>query len=239
MTKSELYFHELQKLFEKVQSTQGDPMEQAASACAEALKNQCLIYTFGTGHSHLLAEEIFYRAGGLAPVYPILEEPLMLTHAARSSHMERFSGYAELLLEEIEPVSGSVIFIFSNSGRNSVAIEMALEAKKRGLTVICITNMAHSLQTTSRHASGKKLYELCDIVIDNCGCPGDACIEIYGSNSGATSTAIGAAILQAITCRVIELCNGQAEVFHSANIDKGDEINETYIRKYKKLIKPL
>lgn len=239
MTAGQTYFDELKKVFEQVVVTQMDAIEEAAFACSSALKNQCLIYTFGTGHSHILAEEIFYRAGGLAAVYPILEEPLMLTHAARSSHMERLSGYASLLLDEVDPLPGSVILIFSNSGRNSVAIEMALEAKKRNLTVICITNLEHTLQTTSRHASGKKLYELCDIVINNCGCVGDACIEIYGRNSGATSTAIGAAILQAVTCRTIELCGGCAEVFCSANIDNGEAINAAYINKYRNLIKPL
>lgn len=233
------YFQELAKVLEQIQSTQMSAIEAAAAVCAEALRRNGLIYTFGTGHSHLLAEEIFYRAGGLAAVYPILEEPLMLTHAARSSQMERLTGYAELLLEEVNPIPGSVIFIFSNSGRNTVAIEMAMEARKRGLTTICITNMAHSSEVTSRHPSGKKLYELCDVVIDNCGCVGDACVEMYGKKSGATSTAAGAAILQAITCRVVELCEGTAEVFCSANVDEGERINEAYIEKYRKIIKPL
>lgn len=239
MNAGETYFKELIKVFDKVQTTQMSAIEEAAAACAKALENHGMIYTFGTGHSHLLAEEIFYRAGGLAAVYPILDELLMLTHAARSSHMERLSGYAKLLLDEVEPAAGSIILIFSNSGRNSVAIEMAQEAKKRGLVVICITNMEHSLHTTSRHASGKKLYELCDIVIDNCGCIGDACIEIFDRKSGATSTAIGAAILQAITCRTIELSGGRAEVFCSANTDDGETINVAYVNKYKNLIKPL
>lgn len=239
MTAGERYFDELKRVLKQVQDTQMNAIEEAASACAKALQNRGLIYTFGTGHSHILAEEIFYRAGGLAAVYPILEEPLMLTHAARSSHMERLSGYAELLLDEVDPSAESAILIFSNSGRNPVAIEMAMGAKKRGLTVICITNMEHSSQTSSRHPSGKKLYELCDIVIDNCGCVGDACMEIYGRNSGATSTAIGAVVLQALTCRTIELCGGSAEVFCSANTDQGDAINEEYINKYKNLIRPL
>lgn len=239
MTAGERYFDALKKVFTQVQETQMEAIEKAAEACAGALENQKLIYTFGTGHSHLLAEEVFYRAGGLAAIYPILEEPLMLTHAARSSQMERLSGYAKLLLDEVNPVAGSVILIFSNSGRNSVAIEMAQEAKERGLTTICITNIAHSSQSVSRHPSGKRLYELCDIVIDNCGCVGDACVEIYGRKSGATSTAIGAAILQAVTCRTVELCQGRAEVFCSANVDEGEAINEAYLKKYKNLVKPL
>lgn len=234
-----LYFDELKRVLDLTLLTQKEQIESASKVCADVLLNDGLIYTFGTGHSHILAEEIFYRAGGLAAVYPIMDDPLMLTHAARSSKMERFSGYAELLMEEINPKSGSVIFIFSNSGRNAVPIEMALAAKKRGLTVICITNMNHTNSTTSRHESGKKLFEVCDIVIDNCGCIGDASIELFGRKSGATSTAVGTAILQAITCRTVELCDGKAEVYCSANADGGDQINDKYIEKYRGIIKPL
>ncbi len=239
MTAGEKYFEELKIILEKICHTQMDAIEKAAAVCAKVIKNHGILYTFGTGHSHLLAEEMFYRAGGLAAVCPVLEEPLMLTHAARSSQMERLSGYAKLLLDEVAPLPESAMLIFSNSGRNTVVIEMAVEAKKRGLPVICITNMEHSVQAESRHPSGKKLYELCDVVIDNCGCTGDACIEIYGKKSGATSTAAGAAILQAITCRTVELCGGCAEVFSSANIDEGEQMNEAYINKYRGIIKPL
>jgi len=239
MNATEQYFDELNRTMRQVVNTQADAIEAAAAACATALDNKKLIYTFGTGHSHLLAEEIFYRAGGLVPVYPIFDDPLLLTHAARSSYMERLSGYATLLLDEVNPEAGSVIFLFSNSGRNTVAIDMALEAKERGLTSICITNLAHSTQSTSRHPSGKRLFEFCDIVIDNCGCVGDACVELFGKKSGATSTAVGAAILQAITCRAVELCEGRAPVFISGNVDGGDEANEAYIKEYRRRIKPL
>lgn len=238
MTTSEAYFNELGKVFEKIRTTQMGAINKAAEVCAEVLKHDGLIYTFGTGHSHLLAEEIFSRAGGLAAVYPILEDPLMLNHAARSSYMERMPGYAKLLLDEVNPIPGSAIFLFSNSGRNTVVIEMAEEARLRGLTVLCITNMTHTMHTTSRAASGKKLYELCDVVIDNCGCIGDSCIEIYGRTSGATSTAAGAAIMQAITCRTVELCEGRAEVFVSSNVDCANN-NEKYVAKYRKLVRPL
>ena len=239
MNSTKRYFEELKTVLDCVETTQSDAIESASKACADALLNGKMIYTFGTGHSHILAEEIFYRAGGLAAIYPILEEPLMLTHAARSSQMERIEGYAKLLLEDVDPISGSVMFIFSNSGRNTVSVEMALEAKKRNITVICITNMKHTATSASRHPSGKKLYEVSDIVIDNCGCIGDASVELFGRKSGATSTAIGSAILQAITCRTVELCEGKAEVFSSANVDGGDEINHSYIEKYKPIVKPL
>ncbi len=241
MDAAERYFDNLRLVFENVIKTQKDAIERASALCADALLNGGMIYTFGTGHSHILAEEIFYRAGGLARVYPILDDALMLhTAAARSSHMERLSGYAELLLEDLDPIpEGSVLFVFSNSGRNTLSIDLASEARRRGIRVVCITNMEHTSSVASRHPSGKKLFEVCDVVIDNCGCIGDASVGLYGRKSGATSTAVGAAILQAITCRTVELCGGKAEVFCSANTDGGDEVNAGYIKKYKGIIKPL
>lgn len=244
MTKTMEYFKEVSRVLEQVVSTQETAVEQAAGAVAEALLNGGMIYTFGTGHSHMLAEELFYRAGGLVRVYPILDAPLMLhINASRSSKMERLSGYAHTLLEDgLAPKKGDVLFIFSNSGRNAVPLEMAIEAKQLGLTTVCITNLTHSGQVTSRHPSGKKLYELCDIVIDNCGCVGDAAIRVGDQICGPTSTAIGAAILQAVVCGAVEKVQqaGQRpEVFCSSNVDGGDAVNEAYLEKYRSSIRML
>jgi len=244
MTKTMEYFSEVSRVLAQVASTQAAAVEQASQAAADALLGGGMIYTFGTGHSHILAEEIFYRAGGLVRVYPILDDPLMLhINASRSSRIERLSGYAQTLLEDgPNPQKGDVLFIFSNSGRNAVPLEMAVEAKKRGVTTVCITNLTHSGQVTSRHPSGKRLFELCDIVIDNCGCEGDAAIKVGDQVCGPTSTAIGAAILQAIVCGAVEKVQqaGQIpEVFCSSNVDGGDAVNEAYIEKYRSSIRML
>lgn len=244
MTSTQKYIAEIQRLVESVPVAQAKPMERAAELIADALCGEGYVFTFGTGHSHLLAEEIFYRAGGLARVCPILEDSLMLHRAAaRSSQIERASGIAKPLLEDVDAVRyGGVMFLFSNSGCNTVAVDMALEAKEKGLSTVCITNLTHAAKSTSRHPQGKKLCEVCDVVIDNMGCYGDAAIEVDGKMTGATSTVIGAMILQAIVCRAIELTaqrGGIPEVFHSANTAGGDEANEDYIRKYKPYVKSL
>ncbi len=235
------YFAEIQRLLNKVLETQNQAIEQAITATANALQQGGTVYAFGTGHSHMLAEELFYRAGGLVKVHPILDEPLMLhVGASRSSHIERLPGYAATLLDHgISPTANDVFFIFSNSGRNAVPVEMAIEAKKRGATVICITNLAHSGQSSSRHPSGKRLFELCDIVIDNCGCIGDAAMQLNDKTCGPTSTVIGAAILQSIACGAVEELQNRGvepEVFSSSNVDGGDAINEQFIQKYQKEI---
>lgn len=244
MIASDKYVREIQRLVDLVPSAQAEPIEKAAELIADALCTGGYVFTFGTGHSHLLAEEIFYRAGGLARVCPILEDSLMLHRAAaRSSQLERASGLAIHLLDDIDAVRfGGVMFLFSNSGCNTVAVDMALYAKEKGLSTVCITNLTHSAKSTSRHPNGKKLYEVCDVVIDNMGCYGDAAIEAGGHMTGATSTVIGAMILQAIVCRAVELSvqRGSApEVFHSANTAGGDEANEGLIQKYKPFVKSL
>ena len=125
MNSAERYINEIQRLVGEVAEKQADTIERASILAADALCGDGFIFTFGTGHSHILAEEIFYRAGGLARVCPIFEDSLMLHRAAAlSSQLERASGLAAPLLDDTYAVAfGGVIFIFSNSGCNTVAVE--------------------------------------------------------------------------------------------------------------------
>lgn len=239
MTKQ--YFDNIHALLDTVLQTQADAIAQAVNAVADTLQQGGTVYAFGTGHSHMLAEELFYRAGGLVKVCPILDGALMLHESAsRSSQVERLSGYAATLLEgSIAPSGKDLMFLFSNSGRNAVPVEMALEMKKRGVTTVCITNLAQSTQAVSRHASGLRLFELCDIVIDNCGAVGDAAIDVGAYRCSPTSTVVGCAILQAIVCGVVAQLQARgvhAEIFCSSNVDGGDEINHRFIERYRKEI---
>ena len=188
MNSAQRYIDEIKRLVLAVESTQQENMERAASLIADALLSKGYIFTFGTGHSHILAEEIFYRAGGLVRVYPILEDSLMLHRAAAaSSQLERVTGLASVLLDDVDAVKeGGVMFLFSNSGCNTVAVEMAEEARARGLKTVCITNLTHAARSRSRHPEGHKLCEVCDVVIDNMGCYGDAAIEVGNATTGAT-----------------------------------------------------
>ncbi|MBQ2694518.1 MAG: SIS domain-containing protein [Clostridia bacterium] len=245
MSKSVEYFKNLQKILARIATEQLDNIEKAARAVADTLENGGRVHAFGTGHSHMLAEEIFYRAGGLVNVNPILETSLMLHEsAAKSTELERLEGYGEILFDHHSINQKDILFLFSNSGRNGVAIDLALIAGKRGVKTVVITNMEHTMQGASRHSSGKKLFEAADIVIDNCGCHGDASMRIDEINRSVapTSTAAGAAILNAIEARAVEIMVSEGftpEVFSSSNVDGGDEINNAYIAKYKKEIKSL
>ena len=235
------YIHNIHSLLDAVLDSQSGAIDRAVAAVTDTLSRGGMVYAFGTGHSHMLAEELFYRAGGLVKVYPILDEALMLhNNASRSSQIERLPGYAATLLDNgIHPTERDIMFLFSNSGRNAVPVEMALEMKRRNVKTVCITNLAQSSQAASRHSSGLRLFELCDIVIDNCGAVGDASVEIGSRRCAPTSTVIGAAILQAIVCGVVEtlLEKGiEPEVFCSSNVDGGDEINHRFIEHYRREI---
>jgi uncharacterized phosphosugar-binding protein len=244
MSNIKKYINNIEKLIKAVSTKEADNIENAALAAVETLKAGKWIYAFGTGHSHILAEEIFYRAGGLVKIYPILNTELMLHEGAvKSTSMERLSGYAKVILDDYPIEKGDLLFIFSNSGRNAVPIEMAIEAKKRNIKTIALTNIAHSSASKSRHVSGKRLFELVDIVIDNCGIHGDACISTKTSKVAPTSTVIGAMIMNAIVARTAELLEEKKikniELYSSSNTDAGEKLNMKFIHKYKNIIKPL
>lgn len=243
MSKGLDYINNIESLIREIKEKQTGAIKESAGIIAKSLMAGGMLYAFGTGHSHMLVEELFYRAGGLARVYPILDEGLMLhSGAAKSTSLERLYGYAKILLDDYPVKEGDVIIIASNSGRNAVTIEMAIEAKKRGLKVLTLTSMKHSKSASSRHSSGKNLYELADVVIDNCGCIGDASIQFNElGNVGPTSTVIGALLLQAIICETVEIMlasNVTPEVCVSSNVGSGDN-NQILIEKYKKQIRCL
>jgi uncharacterized phosphosugar-binding protein len=245
MKKAIEYIENIQRLVALARETQLDHIRRAAEIMARTIMDGGLVYAFGAGHSHMMAEELFYRAGGMPQIYPILEESLMLHNGAmKSTQLERMEGYAEAILSLLDCTRKDCIIIASNSGRNAVILEMAFGAQARGMKVIALTSLNHSKALESRHKSGKKLYQVADVTLDNLGCLGDASIHIeaIGGNIGATSTSIGAMLLHAVEVAAIEILLEKGvlpDIFSSSNLNEGDEINEKYLEKYKSIIKPL
>jgi uncharacterized phosphosugar-binding protein len=135
------YFKAAQGQLTAITRTQRTQLDQAADWVCETLKQDHFLYAFGSGHSHALSEEVFYRAGGLARVIPILDENLMVhISASASTDWERKEGYAKHVLARYPMTSGDLLFIISNSGRNPVPVEMAIEAKARGARIIAISS---------------------------------------------------------------------------------------------------
>ncbi|OYN88661.1 sugar isomerase domain-containing protein [Parenemella sanctibonifatiensis] len=185
-------------------TSQLDVIRTTAAAIADSYGAGGTLWAFGTGHSHMIAEEIWGRAGGLTEVKAILEPALMLHEGLQKSSLtERLPGMAEVLLACRDIGADDVVLIASNSGRNAVPVEFARGCKERGATVVALTSVQHSRQTTSRVPSGEKLLDIADIVIDNCGEPGDAIMANDPHPVGATSSMVGCMLVQALVVEVV------------------------------------
>ena len=222
----------------EVITAQRDKLIRLAGTLAEAVQRDRRIFLFGTGHSHLLAEEGHFRAGGLANVVPILSPGLMLHEGAiRSAQLERQTGLAAALLDRYQPQPGEVIFIFSNSGVNVVPVEMALAAKARGLITIAVCSMRYARQAALSGA-GRRLYEVADDVLDNGGEPGDSLIPIEGAahRVGPSSTIVGALIWNALITEVVFQLQARsidAPVYVSSNLPGAAERNAALLGKWR------
>ena len=241
-TWSNLYLLNAQDLLGQVALTQHGAVADCVQLFADALSKGKMIHTFGTGHSHLLAEEIFYRAGGLAAIYPILDERLMLhKDVVKGSQNERLPGLAQELLDKHPVAAGDVVIVISNSGGNQVTIDLVNLAKAAGASVIALTSISHATSGAARSNAAQKIHQLADVVLDNSGVVGDASVQVAGSlmSVGPTSTVIGGALLQSVVVgTVAELVKrGVApEIFLSSNLANGDENNAKLFDKYRPLI---
>ncbi len=234
------YATHLKSLIDRVETTQENIIENAAEIIVEAIKSGHSIFAFGASHAGMLSMELFYRTGGLVNINPIFAADLMsnIRPATLTSDIERLEGFGNIILRNTAASKGDVLILHSVSGRNAVTIDMGLEARKMGLKVIVITSVDYTNLVTSRHSSLLKLKDVGDIVIDNCGEFEDSSQVIDGveQKMGPTSTIIGAFIVNGITLKVAEkLVESGIEVpvFHSANIDGGDEHNRALMEKYK------
>ena len=224
------YFQAVITQLQTVLEESGDAIYAAAEVVAEALANDKDYMLFGSGHSALIAKDATWRAGGLAPA--------IFVEDISGGAAERIEGMAALTLSHYNLEAGSVMLVVSNSGINPNPIEMAMVSKAAGLTVIAVTSLAHSQAVPSRHSSGKKLYQIADIVIDIHGISGDAALDIPHTTikAGATSTAIGSAIIQAIGTQAAALLAERGitpPVLISANVPEGDVHNEKLRAKYR------
>lgn len=226
-----------------VEKDEYQAMNQAAQKVSETIQNGGVIHLFGCGHSHILTEEVYYRAGGLVPIHPILHEPLMLHEGAvSSSSFERKNDYANTFMDGQDIRKGDILFVISTSGRNPVPVDVAHIAKMKGAFVIGITSIAYSSSQPSRHTSGEHLYDAVDLIINNHAPVGDALLshDKVKVNFSPSSTVIGATILNAIFAESIkQMAENDFEppVFLSGNIEDADKHNQKLIDMYSERIK--
>jgi uncharacterized phosphosugar-binding protein len=212
-------------------------LAQGSAWMADAIEAGGLVRVFGTGHSRLLVEEVFFRAGGLAPVDAILEDGVSGYHdVAKSEFTERLEGYGELIVAHRRLAPPDLLIVVSQSGRNAVPIEVAQGGRERGVRTIGITSLAHAAAQPSRHSSGLHLHEVVDLAIDNGSPAGDCAVTLpNGVPAGPLSTVLGAAIVQMLVIGAADelLARGiEPPVFRSGNVDGGRDVSQALLDRY-------
>ncbi len=222
------YLQRLHDLLERFRTTQGVALAHAADLLADSLWRGGIVHLFGTGHSHMIAEEVFYRAGGLIAVNAMLDGSVVLSGGAlRTTDTERTPGAAAAIALRYDLRAGDCGVVISHSGRNPAPVEMALLMKSKGLRVIAITSVAASQALPPLDPPGARLFEAADAVLDTGGDFGDAALPLPGALQpvGPTSTVIGAAIVHALViCAMERLAAGGAPIVNlpSGNVPHMD-----------------
>ncbi|MFE2876607.1 SIS domain-containing protein [Streptomyces roseus] len=227
-------------LLERVRTEEAAHIAEAGAAIADAVAAGNRLFAFGAGHSSLPAQDVVYRAGGLALVN-FLAVPgtvgIDVMPATLGSALERVDGLAGAVLDSSPAADGDVLVIISLSGRNALPVEMAMNARAIGLKVIGVTSVAYATGTKSRHASGTFLKDHCDIVLDSKIAVGDAELSLDGIDApfAPASTVVTSAIMQAVMAAAAgELAARGLEppLLRSGNVDGGHEWNGRVLKEY-------
>lgn len=244
------YYVAVKETLERIQAEETLKIKEAGRLIAESLAQDRLLHVLGTGaHSFIGAEEVFDRAGGLVQVDAMLDPGVSLIFgSARGSRVERTPGYAKAVLDSYPLQPGDVIIIVNANGINSLTIDAALEAKKRGLTVVAVTSPECSQGIPAghpaRHPSNRNLYEIADICLDSKTPTGEALVTIQGCDQkvAPASTITNAFILHSVIAAAVEhmvALGIEPKVWKSGNAPGGDEANERYSEEYITRIKHL
>lgn len=231
------YLAELAQRMARLFEANGTAIAAAADAVERTARADGLVYIFGTGHSHTLAEEAHYRAGGLALTVPILAATTMVHEGAVAGTVfERIPGIVAPIFARYPIGPDDVLFVVSNSGVNAAPVEAAEIGKARGATVVAITSETYSKEAAKGR---KRLAEVADIVLDNGAPAGDAIASVPGSplKVGPVSTSIGAALMNAVLAEAaarLQASGVPAPIYLSANMPGAAEVNEGLVQRYRK-----
>lgn len=231
------------KLIKKADKVNAKVVNAVSALIAECTRQGGIIYMFGCGHSSLIAQDCFYRAGGLANVQPIFVPELMLhISASESSKKEKREENAFGILDGYNFTDKDLLFVFSVSGINGVPTEVARQGKAKGLKVVGMGSLAYR-EEKSRHSSGKRLSDFCDFFLDNCVPKGDAVLDLKNRGKAVpVSTVIGSFLVQSCIYLAFlksEKENFGLEFFGSGNLSENTAKNAEIVDKFKGRIKSL
>lgn len=220
-------------LLHTVRDAEAEPLSRAGELIADTVADGGRIFAFGAGHSALPAQDVVYRAGGLA-VLNLLPVPgvtgVDVRPATLGSALERVTGLAGTVLDSSPAQPGDVLIVVSLSGRNPLPVEMALNARALDLKVIGVTSLAYAESTTSRHTTGTFLKDHCDVVLDSHIAVGDTELETerVGAPFAPASTVVTSAIMQAMVATAAGALADRGvtpPLLRSGNVDGGHDWN--------------
>jgi len=243
------YFEVMQQVVQKVYDTQGDSIVRAATILADATAKGGIIYGFGTGHSHLVTDDAFWRAATPANYCPLLEASATGNQEVTKSYViENTYGIGTAVIDYHRLTPNDALIVISNSGNNIAPVDAAVEAKRKGVPVIAITAVAYSEWLKTKHKDGIKLKDVADVVIDNCSLIGDAAVDIKGfpMKVGATSTIPAIFIQNAILTEMVDILvqrgiepdvyyNGHLAFMDPACADHNDRLVDKYFYRIRNL----
>tara|TARA_B100000945_G_scaffold169105_1_gene135652 strand:+ start:1193 stop:1921 length:729 start_codon:yes stop_codon:yes gene_type:complete len=232
---SQNYANQINLILKKIFKEENTKILKSAKLISRSYKKGGQLFIFGTGHSNLLAEESFHRAGGYAAACPIRSEEINYSKGTKKgTELERTENVAKRALQKYKLSSKDVLMIVSNSGVNHAPVEAALIAKKKKIKTIALTSYKFSKQAPLSKLK-KRLYEICDIYIDNKIPPGDAIVAINNMMVGPASTITGSYILNSILVEVANLLKNEKifPFYISVNMPGAKENNDKLVKKYK------
>ncbi|MCN9243274.1 SIS domain-containing protein [Streptomyces sp. RY43-2] len=227
-------------LLARVRDEEAKSIAAAGALVADTVAAGGRLFAFGAGHSSLAAQDLVYRAGGLA-LMNLLAVPgvvgVDVVPATLGSALERVEGLAGAVLDTSPLRSGDLLVVISLSGRNALPVEMAMTARARGVRIIGVTSVAYASETTSRHASGTYLKDHCDLVLDSKIAVGDAELALDGVPApfAPASTVVTTALLQAVMATAAGTLAERGidpPLLRSGNVDGGLEWNDRIMREY-------
>lgn len=245
----EKYFEELEAIVEKVRTTQSENIMKAARILADTTEKGGLIYGFGTGHSHLVVDDAFWRAATPANYAALLEPSATGNQEITKSYfVENTYGIGKLIVDYHRITPNDCMIIISNSGNNIAPVDAALRAKEKGIPVIAITNVEYSRYLTCKHSDGVKLMDIADVVLDNCSAIGDAAVDIegFGMKVGSTSSIPNIYLQNAILTEMVEILmekgiiadvyyNGHMAFMNEEFADHNDRLVDKYFYRIRNL----